>query len=48
MSHTVIRNSNQMYCTICNKFEVLHYPIPIQEMVKKIDKFNLKHKNCKR
>ena len=48
MSNTVIRGSNQMYCTVCEKFEIIKYPIQIQEMIKKIDAFNLKHKNCKK
>ena len=47
IKHTVIRNSNQMFCTICNKFEVLEFPLAIEEIIKKIDDFNLKHKNCK-
>jgi hypothetical protein len=44
---TVLRG-NQMLCTVCGQHEMIHFPIPIQEFVKKIDAFNLKHKNCKR
>lgn len=47
-THTVLRNNNQMFCTVCQNWEELKMPIPIKEMVNKIKEFNLKHKKCKK
>lgn len=48
MNHTVLLNSNQIYCTICRKWEEIKMPIYIQDMVEKIKDFNLKHQKCKK
>lgn len=46
VDHTTIRN-NKLFCLNCGGEFALVYPIPVQELTKKMDSFNLLHADCK-
>ena len=44
---TTLRNQN-LFCLNCGSEHVLHYPVPIDEMSKKMKAFDVLHKDCKK
>lgn len=44
---TTIRNQN-LFCLNCGSEYVLNYPIPVDDMRKKMKAFNVLHKECKK
>jgi hypothetical protein len=47
ISHTTIRNED-FFCFNCGGKHPIQMPIPIDEMTKKIDAFNVLHADCKK
>lgn len=47
VEHTKIRN-NSLFCLNCGGNHPLNMPVAINEMTKKIDAFNVLHKDCKK
>ena len=47
VEHTTIRN-NSLFCLNCGGNHPLNMPVAINEMTKKIDAFNVLHKDCKK
>lgn len=47
MGDTTIRNE-KLFCLNCGGEHELKYPIPVTEMTKKIDAFNLLHNDCEK
>lgn len=46
-SHVRFRNEN-LFCYNCGQKHILDMPMPISDLTKKIDAFNILHENCKK